>query len=99
MLDTRRLHVCLPEEKSIAWCYNIDKMLEIERKSFNDMDILIGRLTHLSVIIYQVKHFLRRLRKPTEISKNRQDTFITKRYATDLRLHLKVLKYARKGSA
>ena len=61
------------------------------------METLIGRLTHLSFIMPQVKHSLSRLWHLISRANNRWEIFIAKRYITDLHMHRKFLQAACKG--
>ena len=50
------------------------------------MDSLIGRLNHVGYIIPQARHFLSRLRRLRDRTKNRRDTHIAKVCADDMDL-------------
>ena len=97
LIDTIRLHLSLPEDKSISWCDRIDNLLETERTNFNDLETLIKYLTLLSIIIPQVKNLISCLWHIMEISKNRWDILISDLYTINLWLHQKPLKYVREG--
>ncbi len=61
--DFWHLTISLPPNKFTAWTNNISKMI-IERKvTAKELESTIGRLTHLSLIIPTVYHFLSRLRE------------------------------------
>ena len=62
LVDTRRLLVSLPEHKLIAWSGTIDRILVDCRCSVKELETLIGRLNHISVILRPSIHFLGRLR-------------------------------------
>lgn len=97
LLDTRRLLVHLPEDKYIAWTKQIKRILSAEWTTHKELESLIGRLTHLSVIVPHVKHFLSRLRHLMERAENRRGIKVAKVYADDLKLHLDFLAVARQG--
>jgi hypothetical protein len=61
-LDTRALKISLPFHKFKAWTNGINEILERSSTSFNELETLIRRLGHVTVILNQSKHFMSRLR-------------------------------------
>ena len=59
--DTGRLLVALPDHKYKAWNNSIEKMIKNKETNDSDLDTLIGRLTHITVILPSLLHFLSRL--------------------------------------
>jgi hypothetical protein len=62
MLDAHLLLVQLPEDKFQAWFADVDLSIRKHGCSQADLDTLIGRLNHASVIMPMARHFLGRLR-------------------------------------
>jgi hypothetical protein len=86
--DFRRLLISLPIDKYIAWSEAISMMIAEKKTTTKDLDTCIGRLTHVSMIIPFVHHFLSRLRELLQRSKrqSRRTTRITEICIDDLRL-------------
>ena len=57
----RRLTISLPLDAYIAWTGEINKMIKERSMTTKDLESTIGRLTHMSIIIPFVHHFLSRL--------------------------------------
>jgi len=96
-LDTRRLLIQLPEHKYIAWQESITKMLNNGCTTHKELQTLVGRLTHLSVIMQLILHFLSRLRFLESKSSNRRKVTISPPVLEDLKLAQKFLNKANKG--
>ena len=96
-LDTRRLLVSLPEEKYIAWSNMIKDVIKRGSSSFDELDSLVGRLTHVTVIIPYSKHFMSRIRQEKKRAKNRKKIKLKSAPLEDLILHLDFLRLAREG--
>ena len=97
LLDTRNLLVILPKEKFLAWSKMIKDIIERETSRFDELDSLIGRLVHVSVIIPYMKHFLSRIRQEKKRSKNRKKIKLCSEAVEDLSLHLDFLSLAKEG--
>jgi len=65
-IDTRKLMIGISEQKFISWQESIDKMITNKFALGDELETLFGRMTHLSIIISQVLHFLSRLRTTCE---------------------------------
>ena len=67
--------------------------------SFDELDPMIGLLTHVSVIVKPMKHFMSRLRqeKNRAKNKNRRKIKLKKEVLEDFNLHLKFLQIASSG--
>jgi len=96
-LDTRRLLIQLPEHKYIAWKDSITKMLDEKCTTHKALQTLVGRLTHLSVIMQLILHFLSRLRFLESKSSNRRKVTISPPIIDDLKLAQKFLEKANQG--
>ena len=72
ILDTRLLKVSLSFEKYKAWSDSIKSILETKKSTFKDLDSLIGRLGHTTVINPYVKHFMSRIRQEKDRAENRR---------------------------
>ena len=96
-LDTRSLAVSLPFDKFKAWGDGIMRMMEKGKTSFSELETLIGRLGHVSVVIQHSKHFMSRLRYLMNRAKHRRIIPIDQESKEDLNFHLKILKKAHLG--
>ena len=56
-IDTRNFCLCLPTHKFKAWHKSIDTILQAGSTSHSHLDTLIGRLTHVSVVMPYILHF------------------------------------------
>ena len=59
--DTRHLLLSLPDHKFKAWDKTITKMLKDKSTCEDDLETLIGRLTHVTMFLPSLLHFLSRL--------------------------------------
>ncbi len=59
--DLRQLTITLPENKLIAWTESINSMLLIGKTTQKELEQLIGRRSHLGMVVPFVHHFLSRL--------------------------------------
>lgn len=84
LIDTRRLIIQLPEHKYKAWTNSIDEMIEAKSTTHKAIQTLLGRLTHLSVVMQQILHFLSRIRLLENRSKNRRKITVPKDVLVDL---------------
>jgi len=97
LLDTRRLLIILPDHKYIAWKESILVMLADKVTSHKALETLVGRLTHLSIIMQPILHFLSRLRYLETRSTNRRKITIPEPVIEDLKLALQFLNKANQG--
>lgn len=96
-IDTRRLLIQLPDHKFKAWDKSIVDILNNKKTTHKELQSLVGRLTHLSVVMQQVLHFLSRLRFLEEKSQNRRYVTVPHLVLEDLKLHRKFLDRINKG--
>ncbi len=59
--DQPRLIMSLPENKYIAWSNDICTVILSARIKTHDLETTIGQLTHLSLVVPHVHHFLSRI--------------------------------------
>ena len=85
-LDTRRLTIALPDHKFTAWTASIIELTDRGTATHDELDTLIGRLTHLSAIVQPILHFLSRIRQLRDRSKNRRSISIPAAVFEDLNL-------------
>jgi hypothetical protein len=97
--DLRRLIVSLPENKYIAWSNDIRTVISSARIKTHDLESTIGRLTHLSLVVPHVHHFLSRIRElHTRAQRNkRRHTIIPNICLEDFKLMLDFLDRAKQG--
>ena len=56
--DTRRLLVALSEDKYKAWSTKLNTILTNGYTNHDELDTIIGQLTHVTVILPCLLHFL-----------------------------------------
>ncbi len=95
----RQLSISLPDNKHVTWSGSISKIISAKRVKTKDLEQTIGRLTHLSLIIPSVHHFMSRLRElHTQASrKNLRSTQVSEPCTEDLHLMLTFLHKANHG--
>jgi hypothetical protein len=96
-LDTRSLIISLPFEKYRAWSDGIIDIINRQHTTHGELETLIGRLGHVTLIIPYSKHFMSRLRKLMFRAKNRRQIKTSQTITEDLKLHLDFLKIAHTG--
>ena len=96
-LNSRRLSVSLPKEKFLGWSETINKMLHRGQVTPSELESMIGRLNHITIIISHAKHFMSRIRYLFERSKNRRSIKLDDECREDFILHKKFLEHAYKG--
>ena len=97
LVDFRRLLICLPENKFVAWSEAIRKMIKDEILTAKDIEANIGRLVHLGLAIPSVHHFMSRLRDLHTTAKRRRSVKINSECLKDLEMFLGFLKFANNG--
>ena len=96
-LNTRTLKISLPFDKFRAWSTNISDILKINRSTFKELETLIGRLGHVTLILPYAKHFMSRLRTLMYRSENRRHVAVPLQVQEDLKFHNTILKLAYEG--
>ena len=96
-LDTRKLLISLPTHKYKAWKNDLIHIVEIQRSTYDELDTNVGRLTHISVVIRPILHFLSRLRFLKDKSKSRREILVPLPVIEDLKLFIELLEMAHKG--
>jgi hypothetical protein len=97
--DLRRLIISLPENKYIAWSGDIQSAISSRRTTTTKLESTIGRLTHLSLVVPHVHHFLSRIRElhTTARRTNLRHVHFTDIIIDDLNLMQSFLDRARRG--
>jgi hypothetical protein len=62
-IQTRRFIVALPEDKYRAWDADLASIIESRGCSIQELESMIGRLTHASFLIPLSRHFLNEIRR------------------------------------
>ena len=96
-LDTRSLEISLPMDKFIAWTNNINDILDRKSTTFKELETLIGRLGHVTVVVQHAKHFMSRLRTLMKRASHRRKVPLPQDCKEDLEFHLQVLEKAKTG--
>ena len=85
-IDTRCLLISLPDHKYKAWDRTITEILEKQETNESDLDTLIGRLTHITMILPTLLNFLSRIRSLHFVSKKRRSVKIYENHESELKL-------------
>ncbi len=81
--DFCHLIVFLPENKFLAWKLEVERLIEIGESTAKELESLVGRMTHLSVIVPFVHHFLSQLRDLQSKAKSCRKIKIIKKCMND----------------
>ena len=97
--DFRHLIISLPDNKYTAWTEQINTFLHEQKTTASKLETTIGRLTHLSLVVPFVHHFMSHLRQLHTTSTRRATRLIKipSPCLNDLKLMLTFLDSARKG--
>ena len=96
-IDTRCLLISLPEDKFIAWCRDIERLLAVPKVTAKELEVTIGRLNHVGFIIPLARHFLSRRRMALYAAQHRCHTSLRPAQLADLCLWLRFLWHAHAG--
>ena len=96
-IDTRKLIIQLPKHKYVAWSKSIVDIMKTRQTTFKALEKLLGRLTHLSVILPHILHFLGNLRRLCMSASKRRKVKVSQTNLDDLDLMLLFLVKANKG--
>ena len=99
IVDTRRFIVALPHDKHMSWTQAVDRMLT-HRHAFvttRDLETTLGRFSHAAYVIPYARHFMGRLYKACERSKQAGKARLTKPQLDDLILWKAFLQKASQG--
>ncbi|KAI2500083.1 hypothetical protein MHU86_14410 [Fragilaria crotonensis] len=99
IVDTRRFVVALPHDKHMSWTQAVDRMLT-HRHAFvttRDLETTLGRFSHAAYVIPYARHFMGRLYKACERSKQAGKARLTKPQLDDLILWKAFLQKASRG--
>ena len=97
ILNTRSLLISLPDNKFRTWSSSIRKIVSSKTSTFDELDSTLGRLTHISVIIPHMKHFMSRIRQEKKRARNRRKIKLKEEAPEAFNLHLYFLKLANTG--
>ena len=97
--DLRRLIISLPDNKYTAWSDDLRTAIHTQRITTSSLESTIGRLTHLSLVVPHVHHFLSRIRElHTQARRsNHRRIYIPPICVDDLKLMQTFLDRARQG--
>ena len=95
--DTRRLLVALSDDKYTAWSTKIKQLLIKGSTNHDALDTIIGQLTHVTVILPYLLHFLSRLRSLKYVASRRRSVNLQSKHRDDLQLALRFLQRANTG--
>jgi hypothetical protein len=97
--DLRRLIISLPANKHTAWSNDIHTIITDTTVATTGLESTIGRLTHLSLVVPHVHHFLSRIRELHTRAKRTHLRLIriTRTCLDDLKLMLEFLDAAKQG--
>ena len=95
--DTRRLLVALSEDKYKAWSTKLNTILTNGYTNHDELDTIIGQLTHVTVILPCLLHFLSRLRFLKYAASRRRSVLLHQKHRDDIHLALRFLHRAKAG--
>ena len=97
--DLRRLIISLPTNKYRAWSEDLQKAISTKRITTSSLESTIGRLTHLSLVVPHVHHFLSRIRELHTHARrtNHRHIYITPICIDDMKLMKTFLDRAHQG--
>ena len=99
--DTRRLLICLPDDKHKAWKLDTQAILTSavfnKRVKHKDLEKLLGRLQHTASMLPEANHFLNRIRTAEMRAKAHGSTRLTVEARKDLEYWLALLDRANLG--
>ena len=96
-LNTRSLDISLPSHKFKVWMQSLDKLIQTRVTNHKEMETLIGRLTHLSVVQPNILHFMGNLRRLCYSSQNRRKVKVKQYHIDDVTLMQQFLSAAHEG--
>jgi hypothetical protein len=99
-VKTRPFIVALPRDKYLAWAGDLKKIIVSKGCTIQELESLVGRLTHASYLIPLSRHFLNEIRQKSQTSsrrKERQIVRFTQEELEDLRLWEDYLRSANEG--
>ena len=96
-INTRLLTINLPTYKYTVWKTSIIDIMKDRTVRFKQLEKLLGRLTHLSIIMPHILHFLGGLRRLCMSAAKRRKVKIHQSHATDLELMIMFLEKAHRG--
>ena len=96
-INTRLLTINLPHYKYKVWKASIVEILQNRFVRFKELETLLGRLTHLCVIMPHILHFLGNLRRLCMSAEKRRKVKIHNSHSLDLDLMLLFLAKAHQG--
>ena len=70
-INTRHLTIALPDDKATAWKNSINKILQSKKSTHDELESILGRITHLAVQSPKILHFLSRLRSLVDRAKKK----------------------------
>ena len=96
-INTRDMTIHIPTYKYKVWSDSIFIILKSRTVKNKQLETLIGRLNHISLIIPHILHFLGRLRRLQMSTAKRRKVYIKQVHVDDLNLMLKFLEKANDG--
>ena len=97
-INTRRLTIALPREKSAAWSSDIRDMMKRRKQvKHKQLQSLNGKLNHMCFIIPDARHFMNNLRKMEYLARFKPKIKLSHGAMEDLRLWLSFIESAEEG--
>ena len=98
ILDTRRLKIKLTNQKFHAWSTKLKNMRERLSSNHDELDTVLGQLTHVATVIPPLLHFLSRLRALKYTASHRRSVHLQPKHEEDLNLALSFLNVLEKNN-
>ena len=97
LFDTRRLTISLTEHKFVAWSNKLKTIKDRKTSDHDELDTILGQLTHVATVMPQLLHFLGRLRSLKYVASKRRMVKLQQKHIADINLALTFLHIARRG--
>ena len=96
-VDTRNLLIKLPRHKYIAWSKSIMQIIKERTTTFKALEKILGRLTHMSIILPNILHFLGNIRRLCMSAMKRRKVKVSQMHIDDFNLMLIFLQKSKEG--
>ena len=97
LINTRRLLITLTKHKYVAWSNKLKTIREKETSDHDELDTILGQLTHVTTIMLPLLHFLGSLRALKCVTSKRRIVKFQHKHIADINLALSFLHIARRG--
>ena len=96
-INTIYLIIALPDDNATSWTNTIKIIIRNKKSTHDELETILGRVTHLAVPSPKILHFLSRPRALVKRAETRREIGITPQVIYDLQLFVKFISNANKG--